>query len=115
MKFLADENFDRRIFRQIRRLRPDVTVVRVQDVGLIKTPDSVILEWAAEAGYIVLTHDIATLPADAYRRIADGHLMPGVVAVPWQLPIGRAVEDLLTLLGAGSEADFIDQIVFLPL
>jgi hypothetical protein len=34
MKFLADENLDNNILRGILRRKPDLDLVRVQDVGL---------------------------------------------------------------------------------
>ena len=40
----ADENFDNDIVRGLLRRRPDIDVVRVQDVGLSGASDPIILE-----------------------------------------------------------------------
>ncbi len=47
--FLADEDFNRRILRGLRRRLPLLDIVRAQDVGLITRPDTKVLEWAANA------------------------------------------------------------------
>ncbi|HEY9693089.1 MAG TPA: DUF5615 family PIN-like protein [Oculatellaceae cyanobacterium] len=55
MKFLADENFDNSIVRGLLRRKPDIDVVRVQDVGLSGTDDPTVLEWAAKENRVLLT------------------------------------------------------------
>jgi hypothetical protein len=47
---VSDENFNGDIVRGMLRRRPDLEIVRVQDVGLTQTPDPDILEWAAGQG-----------------------------------------------------------------
>ena len=61
LRLLADENFNNQIVRGILRRRPEIDMVRVQDVGLSNTDDRVILEWAAQQGRILLTHDVETM------------------------------------------------------
>jgi hypothetical protein len=46
-------------------LRHKPEVVRVQDVGLVQTPDPDILEWAASQGRVLLSHDVSTVPPAA--------------------------------------------------
>lgn len=91
LAFLADENFDGQIVIGLRRRHPEIDIVRVQDVGLRRADDPAILAWAAGARRLLLTHDAATVTRDAYERTGAGLPMPGVVEVPWRLPIGRAV------------------------
>jgi predicted nuclease of predicted toxin-antitoxin system len=61
LRLLADENFNGIIVRAILRRRPDVDIVRVQDVGLLGAADPVILEWAACEERALLTHDAKTI------------------------------------------------------
>jgi len=82
LALLTDENFNGDIVRGLRRRRPLIDLVRVQDVGLSGAQDPPILEWAAHAGRIVLTHDLKTVPRYAYERVRAGLPMPGVCAVP---------------------------------
>ena len=57
LSFASDENFNNDIVRGLLRRIPDLDVVRVQDVGLSGADDPDILEWAANDGRIMLTHD----------------------------------------------------------
>ena len=78
----ADENFDNDIVRGLLRRRPDIDIVRVQDVGLSGASDPIILEWAAEQQRLLLTHDVATITArlsididEKLNRLMDGRLL----------------------------------------
>jgi len=77
IRFLADENFNGKILRGVRRELPDADIVRVQDTAIYQAPDPQVLEWAAQQGRILLTHDIETMVGYANQRIAAGLLMPG--------------------------------------
>jgi hypothetical protein len=41
--------------------------------------------------------------------------MPGVIEVPQTISIGKAIEDLLTVLSASNMEEWDNQVVFLPL
>lgn len=112
---LADENFNGRILRALRRRLPDLNVVRVQDTELYRAKDPAVLAWAADEGRVVLSHDVATLASAAYERMQAGLDMPGVVLAPSDLAIGRVIEDLELLIAAGRAADFGNRVIFLPL
>src|SRR5215211_5707626 len=94
---VSDENFNNDIVRGLLRRKPDLDIVRVQDVGLRGEEDPVILEWAAQEGRVLLTHDAATMTYFAYERVRVGKPMPGVIEVADDLPIGKVVEDILLL------------------
>ena len=89
LRFAVDENFDRQIIRGLLLRKPNLDSIRVQDVGLYGAPDEVILEWAAQEGHILLTHDIQTVPPLANDRVARGLPMPGVFVVRWESPLAR--------------------------
>ncbi len=78
LRFLADENFNGRIVRGLELAVPHLDLVRTQDEGLDNTDDPTILKWAADAGRIVLTHDLKTMVGFAHDRVAAGEAMPGV-------------------------------------
>ena len=82
IRFLADEDFNNDFLRALRRRRPAVDVVRVQDVGLSGRSDPAVLAWAAEQRRVLLTHDAATLVGHALARLAAGEAMPGVLVAP---------------------------------
>ena len=113
-RLMTDEDFDNDIIRGI-ILRADLSILRVQDAGLAGHPDSEVLEHAAEAGRILLTHDVNTLVALAYGRVADGLRMPGLFAVRQSAPIGRNIEDILLLTQYAPEGEYEDHVIFVPL
>jgi predicted nuclease of predicted toxin-antitoxin system len=81
LKILVDENFDNTIVRGLFRRNPMLDMVRVQDVGLSGKDDPTVLEWAAQEGRILLTHDVATITRYAYDRVRQGQSMPGVIEI----------------------------------
>ena len=115
IRFLVDENFNGKIVRGIRRKHPDVDIVRVQDTSVYQMPDPQVLEWAAQQGYILLTHDVETMTAHAHERVARGLTSPGVIIVRNTVPIGRIIDDLLIIIGASEMAEWINTVTFLPL
>jgi predicted nuclease of predicted toxin-antitoxin system len=68
----ADENLNSNIVRGLLRQRPDLDIVRIQDVGLSGADDRTVLEWAAGDDRILLTHDVTTLTRHAYDRVRIG-------------------------------------------
>ena len=115
MRLAADENFNNNIVRGLVRRKPDVDIVRVQDVGLSRMDDPTVLEWAAEQGRLLLSHDVSTLTKHAYDRVAAGLRMAGVFEVPSTLNIGRAIEDLLVIVECSLEGEWEAQVRYLPL
>mgnify|MGYP001254179214 CR=1 FL=1 len=115
LKLVSDENFDGDILRGLYRRRPDLDVVRVQDVGLSATSDPDILEWAAIEGRIVLTHDRDTMPNFAYDRVRAGQLMPGVFLVSDLMPLGQAIDEILLAIECLPPEECKDVVRFFPL
>jgi len=114
-RFLADENFNNQIVRGVLRQNSDVDIVRVQDVELSGVDDPTVLAWAAEAGRIVLTHDVATMIAFAYQRIQAGLSMPGLFEVSRRVPVGLAIEEIILIAEYSIEGEWEGQVRFLPL
>ncbi|OGO73746.1 MAG: hypothetical protein A3K41_05795, partial [Chloroflexi bacterium RIFOXYD12_FULL_57_15] len=97
LRFATDENFKSAILRGILRRKPNLDIVRVQDVGLSEEDDDVILEWAAKENRILLTHDVSTITDFAYQRVRAGKSMPGVFEVGRSVSIRTAIEDILLI------------------
>ena len=112
---VADENFNSAIVRGLLRVKPDLNIVRVQDVGLTPTDDSIILEWAAQEDRVLLTHDAATMTKYAYERINTGKYMPGIIEVSRKVPLGIAIDDILLIAETCHRGELEGQIVYLPL
>lgn len=115
IRFLADENFDNDTLRGLIRRRPNIDLVRVQDVGLRRADDPTCLEWAATENRIVLTHDVRTMTRYAFERVQHGLPMPGVIEVPKGLPHGLVIDELLLIADCGVPEDFEGQVLFIPL
>lgn len=115
MKLVSDEDFNNRIGRGLLRRFPSLDLVRAQDVGLLERHDTEILVWAAQENRLVLTHDFATMIDFAYSRVADGLEMPGMIAVPQELGIGEAIDEISILIKCSLENEWRNQVVFIPL
>lgn len=114
LRLVSDENFNGAIVRGLLRRHPELDIVRVQDVGLMQTPDPDILEWAAGQNRVLLSHDISTVPPAAHQRVADGKPMPGVFIVPDRIPIGQGVDEILFLSTDVEPHEWVNQVLFLP-
>ena len=115
LRFLADENLNNQIVRGVLRRKPDVDIVRVQDVELSEADAPTVLERAAQNGRVVLTHDVATMTNFAYERVQAGLSMPGVFEVSRRVPVGLAIEEILLLDECSLEGEWERQVRFLPL
>jgi predicted nuclease of predicted toxin-antitoxin system len=113
--FLADENFSGRILRRLRRLRPDLDIVTVQQSGLSGADDPAVLEWAAASGRIVLTHDVQTMVGYAWRRVAAGIKMPGLIIVRQETGERVIVENIILIAECLDADEWEGQVQFLPL
>ena len=77
-----DENFNNDVLRGLLRRNLRLNGVRIQDAGLRTLDDETVLEWAAQQGRVLITHDVSTMTTHAYARVAAGRKMPGVFEVP---------------------------------
>jgi hypothetical protein len=115
LRLAADENFNNDIVRGLLRRKPDLDIVRVQDVGLSGADDASILEWAAQEDRVLLTHDVATLTRFAYDRVRAGLPMSGVFEISRAVPVSLAIEDILLLTECSVDGEWEGQVRYLPL
>lgn len=95
INFLTDENIDPALLNQLRRHLPEIDVIDVRDVGLDSTPDPVILQWAADNGRVLITHDVNLMRGFANQRVEAGLPMPGVILVPEGVPFGPTIQGII--------------------
>lgn len=112
---LIDENFDQRILRGLRLRMPQLDYLIVQEIGLSGLDDPALLEWAAAKGRVIVTHDVNTMTTFSSDRLKESLPMPGVIIVPEELSIGRAIDDLETIVECSLVDDLENQIQYLPL
>ena len=115
LRYAADENFNNDVVRGLRRNRPDLDIVRIQDCGLRGAGDPAVLSWCAAEKRILLTHDVRTITRHAYERVKAGLSTPGVVEVARSLSISQVIEDLIVLADASLEGEWEGQVRFLPI
>jgi len=114
-RLLADENFNGDIVRGLLLRKPDLELVRAQDVGLLQVDDPDVLVWAADNNRLVVTHDRATMPDYAYKRVAAGNPMPGVFTLHDKFPVGQAIEELLLIVECSEPQEWSGRVIYLPL
>jgi hypothetical protein len=112
---LADESFNNKIVQGLLKQQPNLDLVHVQDVGLTGRPDPEVLEWAAQENRVVLTHDKNTMTKYAYARLRAGQPLPGLLVVPWSMPIGVVIENILIMLGASLADEWEGQVRYVSL
>lgn len=115
LKLLVDENLDQRILRGLLIQVPGLLYTLVQEAGLGGSPDSALLEWAAENQHALVTHDRSTMLRATHERMRSGQKTAGLVIVKKELPLMRAIEDMALLVECSTERDIENQVVFIPL
>lgn len=114
MRFLADPNFNRNMLDGLLKRVRRIDVLVAQEVGLERVYDQILPAWAAEEDRVLLSQDKRTIPGYAYDRMIAKQPMPGVVIVPMDLPVPRAIEDLVLLITCSTDAEWRDRVLFLP-
>jgi predicted nuclease of predicted toxin-antitoxin system len=115
LRLAADENFDGRIVRGLFRALPELDLIRVQDTPLLQAEDAAVLEWAAEEGRLVLTHDVGTMTAAAWARVRAGLPMPGLIEVSSDEPLGQVIDEIRLIVAASEPGEYEGQVLFLPM
>jgi Domain of unknown function (DUF5615) len=111
----ADENFNNNIVRGLRRRNPAIDIVRIQDARLKSASDPDVLEWAAQSGRVLFTHDVSTMTRHAHDRVKSGKPMPGVFEVGRQVPVRVAIEEIELIAECSFENVWVGQVRYLPL
>lgn len=115
LRLASDADVRGGIIRGLRRQAPDIDLVRVQEALPEGTIDPLILAWAADEDRVLITNDRETMIGFAYKRLAAGQPLPGVILTTNDQPIGAAVEHILIIAECMSEDEIRNQVVFLPL
>jgi hypothetical protein len=74
-----------------------------------------LVEWAAQHGRVLLTHDVATMITFAYQRIEAELAMTGLFEVSRRVAIGLAIEEIILIAECSLEGEWEGQVRFLPL
>jgi hypothetical protein len=115
LPLLIDQDFDHDILRALERRIPGLDYVTTAEMGLSKTPDPELLEWAMNKRRVILTHDQSTMPDHIAERMSNGHDIFGVIIVPRSLPIRLAIEELELIVGGSGQQEYFNRYLYLPL
>ncbi len=114
LRLLSDEDFPGDVVSGLLLRMPGLDLVRVQDVGLMHTPDPVILEWAAQNDRILLSRDRRTLSVFAWDRVRQGLVMPGVFLLRRGTTTGAAIDALELIVQASEQHDWQNRVEHVP-
>ena len=114
-RFLADHDLNENIIDGALRREPTLEFIRAREVGLNGRPDSEVLAFAANNGYLLVSHDVNTMPGYAYTRLAAGEPMLGLFMVNQSEPIGPVIDSLVLVWSASEQEEWQGQVHFLPL
>jgi predicted nuclease of predicted toxin-antitoxin system len=114
LRLASDADFNVDILRGLFHRQPDLNLLQVQDVGLRTADDRIILEWAANEGRILLTHDRATMPDFAYDRVRAGQPMPGLFVVRNRPLLGPIIDEILLITLCSAQEEWKDRVEYLP-
>jgi Domain of unknown function (DUF5615) len=114
-RFLADHDLNEQIVTGVLRREPALEFVRARDVGMSERPDAEVLAYAADNGFIVVSHDVNTMPSAAYGRMSSGQKMSGLLMVKQSDPVGAIISCLIVIWSASEAEEWENQVCFLPL
>ncbi|HEX5430686.1 MAG TPA: hypothetical protein VFW83_01870 [Bryobacteraceae bacterium] len=77
--------------------------------------DPASLEFAAQQGRALITHDHATMPHYFLERLSAGKSNPRIFLVPQYAPLGEMIESLLLVWNASDAEEWRNRIVYLPI
>ena len=113
-RFLADHDLNDHMVTGVLRQEPAIEFIRVRDLGMSSRPDDEILAFAATEGWLVVSHDVNTMPAAAFAHREAGDAFAGLFMVPQRSPISRIIDNIVMILAASELEEWKNQVVFLP-
>src|SRR5688572_15296015 len=111
LRLLSDENFNGHVVSGLILKRPEMDLVRVQDVGLQGAKDPEVLRWAAQENRIVLTHDLESFRGYVYARLVKTLPVSGVFIFRDQHAIGSTIEWIEMLNDCSEPEEWRDRAV----
>jgi len=114
-RFLADHDLNEHIVTGVLRREPALEWVRVRAVGMNERADAEVLAYAADQGFLVVSHAINTMPSAAYTRMRAGQKMSGLLMVKQSDSVGPVIASLVLIWSASEAEEWENYVCFLPL
>lgn len=113
LRFQADADLNPEIERGLRRREPSIDFRGAAKVIPEGTSDSEVLRIAADAGRVLVSRDVATMPGQFERFVAEND-SPGLLLIPSSRGIGETIEGILLVLLTWPAEALRNQIRWLP-
>jgi hypothetical protein len=114
-RFLADHDLNEHLVQGVLRREPAIEFIRARDIDMHERSDVEVLAYAVEHQLLVVSHDVNTMPANAYTRIRAGAPVAGLLMVKQSDPMGKIIDDLLLIWSASEAEEWQNVVGFLPL
>jgi hypothetical protein len=114
IRFQADTDLNFDIVRAVRQQEPAIDFASAGDSQLRGIKDPELLELAAVADRVLVSHDRRTMLNHFRDRLAVWKSSPGLLVVSQNAPIGPVVESLVVLWSVSDPAELRDQAYHLP-
>ena len=112
-RFHADADLNPEIGRGLRRREPAIDFRAATGVISDGTLDSEVLRIAANAGRVLVSRDVSTMPDHFERFIAENE-SPGVLLIPSRRSIGAVIEGLFIVWLTWTPEDLRNQVRWIP-
>ncbi len=112
-RLLADADLNGAIVSGVVRRSAYLDFKRAAEVPLEGVPDQLVLAVAAEQRRVLVSHDVSSMP-DHFREYVRHRGSPGLILVPRELSIGRAIESILLISEACAEHDLANRVCLVP-
>jgi hypothetical protein len=113
LKFQADADLNPEIGRGLRRQEPVIDFRAAAGVIPDKMSDLEVLQVAAEAGRVLVSRDVTTMPGHFARFVAEND-SPGLLLVSSRRSIGSVIEGLMNVWLNWSSEDLHNAARWLP-
>jgi hypothetical protein len=114
IRFQADADLKHAIIAGTLRRAAGVDFHRAEAVPLEGLDDPGVLVKAAEAGRVLVSHDVNTMELH-FRSFTRGQTSPGLILIPQKrVSIGQAIDSLVLLWEVLDSADLENRICLVP-
>lgn len=115
-RFLVDENITPALADQLRRLQPEMEVMKIGDK--VTPPkgatDPEILKWLESEGFSLITENRKSMPRHLTNHLRKGYHVPGIFTIRPKALMREVIDDILLIWELGEPEDYTDQIVHIP-
>ena len=112
-RLLADADLNLAIVAGVVRRSSELDFKRAEEVPLEGLKDLTVLTLAARESRVLVSHDVSTLPGHLCEFVRE-RSSPGVILIPQDLSVGKAIENLLLICEACDPPDLENRVCLLP-